>query len=493
MDLENVIDIEVENVSDGIDTENVDDFEIEVQESGPPGEQGVPGLSAYEIYSTHGGTLSEEDWLESLKGATGEPGRTPVKGEDYFTDDDIATLAIPRKTSEVENDSGFIAEIPDEYAKKEYVDEVVSNIEIPDKDPIVVEFTADCGSLSRTGNPATNVYDSVDFTSALKPQIDVIMPEALKAFASGKLVKLTLTGQVVTNEGSGFRVPLFMCAIENLAANNFEFKGSLNNIVSNAAFGQLLDIRGSYNKEQNTFETTKVYYSNKNVIDVSSYAKTSTVLTKTNTTSFTPTGDYHPATKKYVDDAVANIDIPGSSESTESIPIIYVNGDIYHSMFTKSTNASLWFNADANFETRMKEMFTKYKTKLLKEFYIMPDNDRTTSSGNKKLSFIHFKTYAEVIPDTMDENKPVEFIADVPHYANPQILLRYILSASFSYDSSGNYNGSFSSNVKITARTFLTTTNTTSYTPTGDYNPATKKYVDDTVKAAIATALEGEY
>ena len=30
-------------------------------------------------------------------------------------------------------------------------------------------------------------------------------------------------------------------------------------------------------------------------------------LKKTNTTSFTPTGDYNPATKKYVDDQVGNI------------------------------------------------------------------------------------------------------------------------------------------------------------------------------------------
>ena len=32
------------------------------------------------------------------------------------------------------------------------------------------------------------------------------------------------------------------------------------------------------------------------------------VLTKTNTTSYTPTSDYHPATKKYVDDNVGSID-----------------------------------------------------------------------------------------------------------------------------------------------------------------------------------------
>ena len=34
-------------------------------------------------------------------------------------------------------------------------------------------------------------------------------------------------------------------------------------------------------------------------------ANTSDVLTKTNTTSFTPSANYHPATKKYVDDTVA--------------------------------------------------------------------------------------------------------------------------------------------------------------------------------------------
>ena len=34
------------------------------------------------------------------------------------------------------------------------------------------------------------------------------------------------------------------------------------------------------------------------------------VLTKTNTTAFAPTGDYNPATKKYVDDKVSNINVP---------------------------------------------------------------------------------------------------------------------------------------------------------------------------------------
>ena len=40
---------------------------------------------------------------------------------------------------------------------------------------------------------------------------------------------------------------------------------------------------------------------------------------------------------------------------------------------------------------------------------------------------------------------------------------------------------------------FLSRTNTSSYTPTENYHPATKKYVDDAIAAAITSALEGEY
>lgn len=40
---------------------------------------------------------------------------------------------------------------------------------------------------------------------------------------------------------------------------------------------------------------------------------------------------------------------------------------------------------------------------------------------------------------------------------------------------------------------FLTTNNTNSYTPTQDYNPASKKYVDDSIASAITNTLGGSY
>jgi len=40
---------------------------------------------------------------------------------------------------------------------------------------------------------------------------------------------------------------------------------------------------------------------------------------------------------------------------------------------------------------------------------------------------------------------------------------------------------------------YITKDNSESYTPTSDYNPATKKYVDDSISAAITDALGGSY
>ena len=68
-----------------IDLENVAEIEVEMQEAGP---QGQDGLSAYEIYLKNGGTLTETEWLESLKGQAGTDGYTPVRNVDYWTEED---------------------------------------------------------------------------------------------------------------------------------------------------------------------------------------------------------------------------------------------------------------------------------------------------------------------------------------------------------------------------------------------------------------------
>lgn len=45
--------------------------------------QGAEGKSAYEVWLEQGNTGTEQDYLNSLKGATGDAGYTPIKGVDY--------------------------------------------------------------------------------------------------------------------------------------------------------------------------------------------------------------------------------------------------------------------------------------------------------------------------------------------------------------------------------------------------------------------------
>ena len=84
------------------------------------------------------GTMSFSDLTEEQKaslkgdkgdkGDVGEKGYTPVKGVDYFTEDDIASLNIPTKTSDLTNDSGYITTIPSEYITETELNNAISNL-----------------------------------------------------------------------------------------------------------------------------------------------------------------------------------------------------------------------------------------------------------------------------------------------------------------------------------------------------------------------------
>ena len=60
------------------------------------------------------------------------------------------------------------------------------------------------------------------------------------------------------------------------------------------------------------------------VIDESTFLKKKEILTKTNTKEYVPTGDYNPATKKYVDDSIANQPTFSFNDSGELV--VTING-----------------------------------------------------------------------------------------------------------------------------------------------------------------------
>lgn len=52
----------------------------------------ITGKSAYEIAVINGFDGTVQEWLASLKGASGDKGYTPQKGVDYFTPNDVAAI-----------------------------------------------------------------------------------------------------------------------------------------------------------------------------------------------------------------------------------------------------------------------------------------------------------------------------------------------------------------------------------------------------------------
>ena len=61
---------------------------------GKDGKDGKDGKSAYQSAVENGFKGSETEWLESLKGEDGEPGYTPVRGIDYWTEADKAAIVL---------------------------------------------------------------------------------------------------------------------------------------------------------------------------------------------------------------------------------------------------------------------------------------------------------------------------------------------------------------------------------------------------------------
>ena len=204
--------------------------------------------------------------------------------------------------------------------------------------------------------------------------------------------------------------------------------------------------------------------------------------------SYTPTGDYHPATKKYVDDAVANAEA-GGGEGTD-----------LSNYYTKEEINALIPTEDEL--TRMPYIMVSYSLnnsdsireleKVFTEHYKKHNNINTLMFG-----IIDFNaSYIEILRwknnGTGEGGRPTTVTFNVIHFSTSDIVNTWISEYSwrFSFDSENNISISSFTPTTISSLTnsFLSKSNKTAFTPTGDYHPATKKYVDD----AVANAGGGE-
>ena len=531
MDFENVIDIEVESV-DEIEAENVADLEVEVVESGPqgdPGIQGPPGLSAYEIYLQHGGTLSETEWLESLKGETGdtgadgkdgvngkdgEDGYTPVKGKDYFTEEDIAEILskIPEEyiTEEELNEKGFLTEIPDGYATEEYVDDAIANIDIPESSGNSLNTIIDVNApliskdlYNQTGQiKLGDVNTDIEFIEQLRSAVQLMKDNILAGKTGSVILKVNFKPETFTSWTASNYVRSLLFTLEdsgNAIMNETTNPNRMYFINVDFTEGKL--IRREIFFSTTWDENNKVTISSNPQMTYSESSLTPTdYLSKTNTTEYTPTSDYHPSTKKYVDDAIANIDVSGGETEIESpMPIFeWVTGDTGYSTYVQGYEQSRYvIKPDEEGVNNLKAIMQNAYDNNIQNFGILMNN----SGFNKGRVLLYCKEGGN--PNNLDGGS----VSFTGMYIESMIYMTVsIVNIAIVYgDGSsqpptqiiGNrYVVRFDSDKQFqnALKTYgLPKNNTTEFTPTADYHPSTKKYVDDAIAAAITSVLEAEY
>jgi hypothetical protein len=182
------------------------------------------------------------------------------------------------------------------------------------------------------------------------------------------------------------------------------------------------------------------------------------VLAKDNASEYTPTGDYNPATKKYVDDVIV-----GSIE----FPIYRIQ------TITNSISTIGYTRIDDQSTLKIAEEINKaYKNGLDSIGFIV-------SSKAKDEQYLFVNNGAGI------QTKPRHYwlySIDSIHnrYNNTQSYSLLTLQLTISLSWTGDTCSCTSALIWKVELPLLATNNSAKYTPTGDYNPSTKLYTDKT-------------
>lgn len=228
-------------------------------------------------------------------------------------------------------------------------------------------------------------------------------------------------------------------------------------------------------------------------------------LSKTNTTEFIPTGDYHPATKKYVDDAVANAGGGGSggADLTGYATEEYVDEKVDKLLPTIPTYT---FEINTSYRTGYQD--TTYGPE--KRFEFTADDMASMETLLKSIQSDGVRRFNLILVNDVDKSTHMLYSSNYlssgvntltfrgvtasPDQKGALAIITLTINLSWSGDvltvsglTGWNTHMSAYSNLyglNTMKGYFLEKSNTSAFTPTGDYNPATKKYVDDAVANA---------
>lgn len=272
------------------------------------GAQGIQGLSAYQVAVQHGFEGTEAEWLISLKGEKGETGPKGDKGD---TGEKGATgergpqgLQGERGLQGVQGEKGEQGIQGPVGPKGEQGEQGIQGIQGPQGEPGPQGPKGDTGS-------GLNIKGELDSEAGL-PQEGVSGDAWL---ISGNLyVYVGENGNVVSNPKWSNVGSIQGPAGPTGPKGEQGEPGPKGEPGANGAPGVQgpKGDPGEKGEKGDPGSDASVTKQNVEAVltgDITSHNHDSRYISKSNTSTYTPTTDYHPATKKYVDDTVAAVDV----------------------------------------------------------------------------------------------------------------------------------------------------------------------------------------
>ena len=271
--------------------EEAQEIEINMEQIGPQ------GLSAYEIYLKKGGTLSEEEWLLGLKGEKGDKGDTGVQG-DRGLQGEIGPIG-PQGPKGDTGEKGETGGVSIEEVKA--ITGELENLSTEAKDNLV----------NAINEVASNSGGTVGFYTM---SVNVPAPDMQSAYSTTEIKeKFRQIIQDVYNSGQSNAIINMYNSSGVGSTKIFSIQGKVHNKPTSISFMEALNTGtnrlSAYTVLQNSIIQCNCSWDENNnvtITNIYNYTSMFYYLSTTNTQSYTPTGNYHPATKKYVDDTIAN-------------------------------------------------------------------------------------------------------------------------------------------------------------------------------------------
>lgn len=275
------------------------------------GAQGIQGLSAYQVAVQHGFEGTEDEWLISLKGEKGETGPKGDKGD---TGEKGATgergpqgLQGERGLQGVQGEKGEQGVQGPVGPKGEQGEQGIQGIQGPQGEPGPQGPKGDTGS-------GLNIKGELDSESQL-PQEGVsgdawLIAGNLYVYAgeNGNVESNPKWSNVGSIQGpAGPQGPVGPKGEQGEPGP----KGEPGDNGAPGIQGPKGD-PGEKGEKGDPGSDASVTKQNVEAVltgDITSHNHDSRYISKSNTSTYTPTTDYHPATKKYVDDTVAAVDV----------------------------------------------------------------------------------------------------------------------------------------------------------------------------------------